>query len=61
MEFLPFNNSLSSLDSSTVKDVVKTAAVTSGKRKQSSEEEQGIYSNLVATDGLLSLHMSDTP
>ena len=26
----------------TVKDVLKPAAVTSGKRKQSSEEEQGI-------------------
>jgi len=34
--------SLSSLESSTVKDVAKPATVTSGKRKQSRGEEQGI-------------------
>ena len=40
-ESLPFNTSLSSVESSTVKHGEKPAAFTSRKRKQSSEEEQG--------------------
>ena len=41
LESLPFNTSLSSVESSTVKHGKKPAAFTSRKRKQSSEEEQG--------------------